>query len=192
MPGRWGTPSRQSRVIYSPEAIRRGEGAQMKWCPEPRCSPPVRPVFRGTFGVASGCQVPFQTSGWNVGLHLRLCSRQGPHLVMTRNPRGFSRVAAVFSSFAGNSASFCVGPGKCNLPFKMRGRAGGCAQVTAGQNRPHLGLFPGHNVPLQGRQTSRGCIPDSPGESGLISRGSKGLRSPLESRRVSLGAHRVA
>ena len=35
----------------------------------------------------------------------------------------------------------------------------------------------------QGRQGSRGCIPGSPGESGLVSRGSQGLRSPLESRR---------
>ena len=33
-----------------------------------------------------------------------------------------------------------------------------------------------------------GCIPGSPGESGLVSRGSQGLRSPLESRRGSLGA----
>ena len=31
-------------------------------------------------------------------------------------------------------------------------------------------------------------IPGSPGESGLVSRGSQGLRSPLESRRGSLGA----
>ena len=30
---------------------------------------------------------------------------------------------------------------------------------------------------------TRGCIPGSPGESGLVSRGSQGLRSPLESRR---------
>ena len=30
-------------------------------------------------------------------------------------------------------------------------------------NRPHLGLCPEANVPLQGRQGSRGCIPDSPG-----------------------------
>ena len=31
-------------------------------------------------------------------------------------------------------------------------------------------------------------IPGSPGESGLVSRGSQGLRSPLESRRGALGA----
>ena len=37
-------------------------------------------------------------------------------------------------------------------------------------------------------QLCRGCIPGSPGESGLVSRGSQGLRSPLESRRGSLGA----
>ena len=30
--------------------------------------------------------------------------------------------------------------------------------------RPHLGLCPEGNVPLQGRQGSRGCIPDAPGE----------------------------
>ena len=62
------------------------------------------------------------------------------------------------------------------------------ARVTAGPKRPHLGVCPGPNFPLQGRQGSRGCIPGSPGESGLVTRGSQGLRSPLESRRGSLGA----
>ena len=31
----------------------------------------------------------------------------------------------------------------------------GCARVTAGPKRPHLGLCPGPNAPLQGRQVSR-------------------------------------
>ena len=62
-------------------------------------------------------------------------------------------------------------------------------QYTAGQKRPHLALCSGPNDPLQGRQGSRVCITDSPGELGLVSRGSKGLGSPLELRRVSLGAH---
>ena len=53
---------------------------------------------------------------------------------------------------------------------------------------PHIVLCPETNVPLQGRKGSRGYIPDSPRESGLISTGSKELRSPLESERVSLGA----
>ena len=45
--------------------------------------------------------------------------------------------------------------------------------MTVGQNRPHLGLCLGQNVPLQGRQGSRGCIPNSPRESGLVSREAK-------------------
>ena len=32
---------------------KRGEGDQMKWCWEPRCSSRVRPVWRGTFWVTS-------------------------------------------------------------------------------------------------------------------------------------------
>ena len=39
----------------------------------------------------------------------------------------------------------------------------------------------GHDVPLLGQQRSQGCILDSPGESGLVLRGQKGLRSPGES-----------
>ena len=38
-PGWAGTPSRQSRGIYPPVVIRRGESHQMKWCRELRCSP---------------------------------------------------------------------------------------------------------------------------------------------------------
>ena len=89
----------------------------------------------------------------------------------------------------GSQPSSWVGPGKPNLPLELRGKAGGCARVTAGPKRPHLGVCLGPNIPLQGRQGSRGCISGSLGESGLVSRGSKGLRSPLELRRVSLGAN---
>ena len=47
------TSSRQIRGIDPPVAISRGEGAQLKCCRETRCSPRLRPVCRGTFGVAS-------------------------------------------------------------------------------------------------------------------------------------------
>ena len=36
--------------------------------------------------------------------------------------------------------------------------------TSSGQKRPHLSLCPGPNVPLQGRQRSRGCILDAPEE----------------------------
>ena len=92
----------------------------------------------------------------------------------------------------GSQGASCVAPGKSSIPFELQVRTGDCSPVTAGQNRPHLRLCPGPSVPLLGRQGSQGCILDSPGESGLVLRGKKGLRSPVESRRVSLGAHCVA
>ena len=42
---------------------------------------------------------------------------------------------------------------------------------------PGLGLGPGRNVPLQGRQGYRGRIPVSPGGSHLVSSGSKGKKT---------------
>ena len=51
--GKVGIPSRQSRGIDPPVEIRRREWAEMKWCPEPRCSSRVRLVCWGTFWVAS-------------------------------------------------------------------------------------------------------------------------------------------
>ena len=56
-----------------------------------------------------------------------------------------------------------------------------------GPCKKDLGLCPGPNVPLQGPQGSQACIPDSPRESGLVSKGSKGLCSPFELRRAPLG-----
>ena len=53
----------------------------------------------------------------------------------------------------------CVGPGKPNLPLEVQGISGGFARVTAGPKRPHLGLCPGPNVLLQGRQGSRAESP---------------------------------
>ena len=93
----------------------------------------------------------------------------------------FSSCGGIRELRQGSQAPSWVGPGKPNLPLELRGKAGGCARVTEGPKRPHLGVCPGPNIPLQGRQGSRGCIPGSPGESGLVSRGSQGLRSPLES-----------
>ena len=58
----------------------------------------------------------------------------------------------------------------------------------------------GPNIPHQGRQGSRGCIPGSPGESGLVSRGNSlhlvgaqqmvlEMNTPHDSNLVSLGAY---
>ena len=168
------------------EGRRRSEDA----VPGPSVFPSREPGVSGNFwGSHEGCQVPFGPSGWNRGLPLRRHHGQGPHLPKRWEPRGvFSSCGGILELRRGSQASSWVGPGKPNLPLELRGKAGGCARVTAGPKRPHLGVCPGPNIPLQGRQGSRGCIPGSPGESGLVSRGSQGLRTPLESRRGSLGA----
>ena len=53
-------------------------------------------------GSHQGWHVQFRTSGQNVGLPWRCRSGQRPHLVKTLEPRGFSRVAAGFSSYDGD------------------------------------------------------------------------------------------
>ena len=44
-----------------------------------------------------------------------------------------------------------------NLPLGLRGKAGGCARVTAGPKRPHLGVCPGPNFPLQSMSAASYC-----------------------------------
>ena len=51
--GKAGNTFTQRRGIDSPVAIRRGDGAQMKWGRDPRCSTRGNPAFQGTLGVAS-------------------------------------------------------------------------------------------------------------------------------------------
>ena len=52
-------------------------------------------------GAHQGCQGPFRPPIPNVGLLLRRCNGKGLHLAMTGEARGFSRVAAGFSSYDG-------------------------------------------------------------------------------------------
>ena len=74
----------------------------MKLCRDSRCSLEGTGVSGNFGGSHEGCQVPFRPSGRNMGLPLRRCSGQGPHLAKTLDPRGFSRVAAGFSSNDGD------------------------------------------------------------------------------------------
>ena len=108
---------------------------------------------------------------------------------MTGEPRGFSRVVPGFSSYEGElGMPLVLAHGSPIFYSSCEGELG-VAPDHCMANSPHIGLCAEANIPLQGRQGSRGCIVDSPGESGPVSNGSKVFRSPLESRRVSLGAH---
>ena len=88
----------------------------------------------------------------------------------------------------GNSGCLLCWPRQVQSSIRVAKESWGLLSSDCRANRPHLGLCPEANVPLQVGQESRCCFPDSPGESGLISSGSKELRSPLESRRLFFGA----
>ena len=71
--------------------------------PGPSVFPSREPSVSGNFwGSHEGCQGPFCPSGRNRGLPLRRRGGQGPHLAKSWEPRGFSRVAAGFSSYDGD------------------------------------------------------------------------------------------
>ena len=73
--------------------------------PGPSVFPSGEPGVSGDFwGSQEGCQGPFRPSGRNRGLPLRRRGGQGPLLAKRGQPRGFSRVAAGFSSYDGDSA----------------------------------------------------------------------------------------
>src|SRR5574340_267956 len=82
--------------------VRRVEGAQRKWCRKTSVFLSKETGMPGNFvGAHQGCQGPFRPPIPNVALLLRRCSGKGLHLAMTGVPRGFSRVAAGFSSYDG-------------------------------------------------------------------------------------------
>src|SRR5574338_388957 len=118
-------------------------------------------------GSHQGCQVPFRPPIPNVGLLLRRCSGKGLHLAMTGEPRGFSRVAAGFSSYDGNSGCLLCWPRQVQSSIRVAKESWGLLSRDCRANRPHLGLCPEANVPLQGRQGSRGFISDAPRETGI-------------------------
>ena len=119
-PGRLENPSWPRRWIDSPVAIRRGEGAQMKRCRDPRCSPRGNPACRGTFGgrmkaVRSRFAIQGGRGGfaWDAvadkGLILR---RRGNHVVFLELRRD-SRVTTGISGFLLRSEERRGGKRKC-------------------------------------------------------------------------------
>ena len=157
--------------------------------PGPSVFPSREPCVSVNLGVAGRLSATVSPFRAEEGTSLETPSRaRASSCQEVGTPWFFSSCGGNLELRRGSQASSWVGPGKVNLRLELRGKAGGCARVTAGPKKPHLGVCPGPNIPLQGRQGSRGCIPGSPGESGLVSRESQEFRSPLESRRGSLGA----
>ena len=80
----------------------------------------------------------------------------------------------------GNSGCLLCWPRQVQSSIRVAKESWGLLSSDCRANRPHLGLCPEANVPLQGRQGSRGCIPDAPGETGIHLEWKQ--RSPLCSR----------
>lgn len=67
----------------------------------------------------------------------------------------------------GNSGCLLCWPREVQSSIRVAKESWGLLSSDCRANRPHLGLCPEANVPLQGRPGSRGCIPDAPGETGI-------------------------
>ena len=80
----------------------------------------------------------------------------------------------------GNSGCLLCWPRQVQSSIRVAKESWGLLSSDCRANRPHLGLCPEANVPLQGRPGSRGCIPDAPGETGIHLEWKQ--RSPLCSR----------
>ena len=68
---------------------------------------------------------------------------------------------------AANSGCLLCWPREVQSSIRVAKESWGLLSSDCRANRPHLGLCPEANVPLQGRPGSRGCIPDAPGETGI-------------------------
>ena len=82
----------------------------------------------------------------------------------------------------------------CHVRLSVPRHAAKLLQLCLTLCDPKDGSPPGSSVHriFQARVLELGAIAFTPRESGLMSKGSKGLRSPFESRRAPLGAHFVA
>ena len=82
-------------------------------------------VSRNFWVSQVGCQGPFPPSGRNRGLPFRRRPGQGPHLAKRWEPRGFSRVAAGFSSYDGDlSLPLGLALGSPIFPSSCEGKLG--------------------------------------------------------------------
>ena len=67
----------------------------------------------------------------------------------------------------GNSGCLLCWPREVQSSIRVAKESWGLLSSDCRADRPHLGLCPEAEVPLQGRPGSRGGIPDAPGEKGI-------------------------
>src|SRR5574341_1240298 len=100
---------------------------------KPQCSSRGRPGFRGTLWVASRVPSALSTSNSQRGTSPEALSRERASSCDDGGATWFfSSYGGIFELRRGIQAASCVGPGKSNLPFELRRKAGDCSRVTAG------------------------------------------------------------
>ena len=138
---RSGSLSSQSRGMAPHVEIRR-EGTHIKCCRETQCSSRVSGYVRELFGLHQEWQVPFRMSRGNMGFLLRCCSEKGPHLTMTGEPRGFSRVEMGFLSYDRELREPLVLLQGSPISIRLARGSWGLLSHHCRANRPHLGSCP--------------------------------------------------
>ena len=101
----------------------------------PSVFPSREPGVSGNFwGSHEGWQDPFRPSGRKRGLPLRRRRGQGSHLAKSWEPRGFSRVAAGFSSYNGDlSLPLGLALGSPIFPSSCKGNLGVALESLQGR-----------------------------------------------------------
>ena len=123
--GRSGSFSRETRGIDPHVKIRRGEGAQIKWCRETRCSSRVRAVCRGTFWVASSVSSTVSNFKRERGISLETLQRER---ASSHDDGGnswfFSSLGGILKFGTGTQGASRVASGKSNLHLSCEGELG--------------------------------------------------------------------
>ena len=147
-------------------------GIHLEWKQRtPLCSRIATGISWSSLGGLKGVKPPEafgeRSRDWSLG-H---AGDEGPHLSMTGESRGCSRAAAPVCGFSrgttARSVSLSWGAREVQSSIRVAKESWGLLSSDCRADRPHLGLCPEAEVPLQGRPGSRGCIPDAPGETGI-------------------------
>ena len=132
--------SRQSRGIDPHVEIRRGEGVQIKWSWEMRCSSRVRLVCCGAFWVASRVSSTISNFKRESGISLQTLQREEASSHDDGGTSWFSQVAAGFSSYDGELREPLVLPQGCPISIRVARGSWGLLSSHCTANKPHLGF----------------------------------------------------
>ena len=106
----------------------------MQWCLELRCSPRVRPVYQGTFGVASRVQSTVSQVKMERGTSFETLYRiRASSCDYEGTTWFFSSCSGILELRRGIQASFCVFPGSPIFHLTCKGELGVALESLQGK-----------------------------------------------------------